>query len=1221
MLRRSLIGIVLCLLGACAVASPAAAAEAPAWRVTVTPNPTHLLPGSPDDAVQQVDVNATGGTFTLEYESPQRAEGEGTTSTTAAIPDNAAAAQVEAALDAALGSGAVTVTGAGAGETAPYTVTFSGSQYSDIPQLPLVAAGAGMAVKRVTVGAYEPELLVEATNVGGPTNGSTITLEDTLPPGVSVTEVRYGTDIDLFGGASLGPGEPLSCSNTTSTVTCSWADGPLGPPVMIPGDVLYAAVKVHVASDAASPAVNQAKVSGGGSQELSSSQSLTVSGTPAGFEIVSTATFAAMSGSQAGGHPSVTSSFALGLSERGRLSGKLRAARFDLPRGLVAQAAGMPRCTIAKVAEESEKFEPCPSDTMVGTAIVTLLVVESDGTELFPEVVPVFNIVPNPGEPVAFGFEPAAGVIIRLDSSVLSNGSYAASVGAEGISELAGVAATQITIWGVPDEYNGAGPDRTIDTLFYGQPMFGGRLPNAAPVPLITGPQQCASPLSATFEASSWEERNTFVKSQPLSMGTQTGCELLRFEPKFTMAPDTLTAGEPAGYDFNLDVPQHNEVGNPATPNVKDVSLTLPEGTVVNPSAAWGLQACSEEQFYGPGHPSEAPAGVAKCPTASEVGTVKIKTPALEEALEGTVFLAAPKCKPCTAQQAEDGEMVRLYVQAVSEGEAGIVVKIEGHGDINRQTGQITTTFENNPQLPFSEFNLKLTGGERAVLANPRTCGPVDSSLHMTPWDEALPEASLTSLFEVNQGCFGAQFKPSFTAGMPNIQAGEHGEFTLAFGREDHDQMLKQITLHMPLGLLGTLTGVELCKQAQANTGTCGQNSLIGESQVLTGPGANPFLVEGGKVYLTEGYGGSQFGLSIVVPAVAGPYTLGGLNGEGQEVDDGTVVVRTQLFIDPQTAQITAVSGTLPSVLDGIPLQLKAVNVKLNRPGFMFNPTSCEKMAITGTVASVEGMSANVSSPFQVTNCADLAFKPQFSVSTSGKTSRANGASLHVKLAYPNAPFGTQANIAKVKVDLPTQLPSRLTTLQKACPDSVFTSNPAGCGAESRIGTASATTPILPVALSGPVYFVSHGGAKFPELIVVLSGYGVTVQLHSETFINKAGITSSTFRAIPDVPVNTFELTLPQGKFSALAANGNLCAVTSSVLVKRKVKVRSKGHTRTVTRKVRKTVAGSLVMPTAFTAQNGAVIHQNTPVEATGCGKSKAKKAGASRHGKLRKSK
>ncbi len=250
----------------------------------------------------------------------------------------------------------------------------------------------------------------------------------------------------------------------------------------------------------------------------------------------------------------------------------------------------------------------------------------------------------------------------------------------------------------------------------------------------------------------------------------------------------------------------------------------------------------------------------------------------------------------------------------------------------------------------------------------------------------------------------------------------------------------------------------------------------------------------------------------------------------------------------------------------------------------MFNPTNCNPMSFSGTAwgtpppgAGGPGASAPISSHFQVGSCRSLEFKPGFTVSTSGKTSRTNGANLSVKLAYPKAPQGTQANIAKVKVDLPKQLPSRLTTLQKACTEQAFAANPASCPAASIVGHARAITPLLPVPLEGPAYFVSHGGAKFPELIIVLQGYGVTLDLHGETYINKEGITSSTFATVPDAPVGSFELTLPNGKYSALAANGNLCTT-------------------------------KLAMPTAFTAQNGAVIHESTPIAVTGCPKHKAKK-------------
>jgi hypothetical protein len=348
---------------------------------------------------------------------------------------------------------------------------------------------------------------------------------------------------------------------------------------------------------------------------------------------------------------------------------------------------------------------------------------------------------------------------------------------------------------------------------------------------------------------------------------------------------------------------------------------------------------------------------------------------------------------------------------------------------------------------------------------------------------------------------------------------------------------------------------------------------LIGHVNVLTGPGANPFLVTGGQVFLTEGYKGAPYGLSIVVPAVAGPYTLSGTTGHG------TVVVRAKIQVNPIDAHLTVTSDALPSMLDGIPLQLQVVNAVIDKPGFTFNPTSCSKMAIAAHLTSTEGLSADRSSPFQVTNCANLKFTPKFSVSTTGKTSKANGAGLNVKLAYPAGSMGSQANIGRVKVELPKQLPSRLTTLQKACLAATFEANPASCPSQSIVGHAKVVTPILPVPLEGPAYFVSHGGEEFPQLIIVLQGYGTTVHLVGSTFISKAGITSSTFKQVPDVPVGTFELTLPQGKFSALAANGNLCTTKK------------------------------LAMPTSFVAQNGVVINTRTPIVPTGCSKhAKAKK-------------
>ncbi|HEY1687514.1 MAG TPA: hypothetical protein VGF95_01485 [Solirubrobacteraceae bacterium] len=1171
--RAALLAILACATMA-ALAGAAQAAESARWAVTAVPSPTNLRPESPRSDTERLTVDATGGTFTIAvFRGNQEAQ-------TTPLPYNATAAQVETALNEAevvpeVAGATMAVTG-GPGGSAPYMLTWEGGLTDTslareevrlkVLSSELTGGSHTASLETINTGVSAAELTVRVVNVGDAASGGPVTVTDILPTGLTATAVRaedaYKDYEGFFGG--------MECQ-TSPVLECTY-NGTVDP-----GDSFIMTITLQVDGGLPASVENEVQVTGGGLPQANAVTPLPVSETPAPFGVAPHSVVAALSSAQAGAHANVTTSFEFATKETNVMSESPKDVHFDLPPGIVGNTVGMPRCTMTAVLKETQNAAACPADTMVGMA--TIVVGLGGAAGQF--VVPVYNIAPAPGEPAAFGID-AVVVPVRLDTTVLGNGNDAVQVNVPDIDEGAHVYGSSITMWGVPADHSGPGPDTSIYNLFTGG-SFGGSS-GTTRVPLLTNGQQCTEPLSAGLEADSWTRPGSFVASEAVSLGELTGCDLLRLTSSFSMLPDTLEAGVPAGFDFDLSVPQNNAVNGLATPNVKAVSLKLPEGVVVNPSAAWGLKACSNAQFYGPRHPAQEPASPAECPREAQVGTVWIKTPALEEALEGKVYLAEPACDgPCTPEDAEDGKMIRLFVQAVSEGEGGIVIKLEGRGHIDQKTGQITTDFEENPQLPFSEFKLKLAGGPRAVLANPRSCGPVTSSMDLTPWSTpSTPDSTSSSTFEINEKCFGPQFAPSFKAGMPNIQAGAHGEFTLAFGREDHDEFLGGVSVKMPEGLLGSLVGIPLCGEAQANAGTCSAASELGTVEALTGPGANPFLVSGGHVYLTEGYGGSQFGLSIVVPAVAGPYTLGGVEGKGQPADSGTVVVRSQIFVDRHTAQLTVTSGQLPSMLDGIPLQLKAVNVRIDRPGFMFNPTSCEKKQLVGTLSSIEGMSASVSSSFQVTNCAALSFKPKLTAATKAKHSRKNGAQLQVNVTSSEG----QADIAKVRVELPKKLPSRLSTLQQACTASQFDASPASCPAASIVGSATVSTPVLPVPLSGPAYFVSHGGAKFPELILVLQGYGVTVELNGETFISKAGITSSTFKTVPDVPFDSFKLTLPQGPHSALAGNGNLCNTTLS-------------------------------MPTTITGQNGAVLTQQIKVKVGGCTAARKKTKKAAKKGKV----
>ncbi|MCL2770642.1 MAG: hypothetical protein FWD42_11140, partial [Solirubrobacterales bacterium] len=857
-----------------------------------------------------------------------------------------------------------------------------------------------------------------------------------------------------------------------------------------------------------------------------------ISSTPAPYGPTPGSVVAGLSSNQAGAHASLTTAFTLNSDERGQASSTAKDIRFDLPPGLVGNTTRLPQCTMESVLQQlthSGGEDPCPTQSMVGIATMYLGLFPGSGP--WGVTTPIYAIKPAPGEPVAFGFD-AFALPVRLDTSVLSGGDYGVRVTAPNLSEATNDISTSITIWGVPADHNGPPANPAVHrTVLYGYP-FGGPDPKEQRLPLLTNPQVCASPMQTAMSTDSWVKPGVFDE-EATSMPPLVGCELLTMQPSFSMLPDTLEAGQPAGYRLKLVVPQNQAANSLGTPTVESVRLALPLGTVVAPGSAAGLESCSEAEFT---LHSRAPAD---CPRGSQIGEVEIETLNLTETLYGQVYLASPLCDPCTPDDTQDGRMIRLYVQAVSAGdshESHVLIKLYGEGSINQQTGQITTTFAGNPPLPFDNFELKMGGGPHATLANPRECGAATTSMDLTPWSSPFDEDSHpTSTFEIDENCFRPQFDPSAVADTTSVQAGGYSPFALAVARSDHDGFLAGLQLQLPPGLVGKIAGVPLCPEPQASRGECPAGSLIGHVQTLVGPGPHPLSVSGGSVYLTGPYRGAPFGLSIAVPANAGPFTLAGTNGEG------AVVVRAAIDIDPADAHLTITVDPLPTQLNGIPLQTKAIDVTIDRPEFMLNPTSCGKMHINTLLTSLEGAAVNAQTHFQVTNCTHLGFAPQFALSTSGRTSRRGGASLDARVSFPRSAIGRRANIESLRVQLPRQLVSRLSTLDQACLARTFDANPAACPAGSRIGAARALTPILPLPLAGPAYFVSHGGLKFPELIVELQGDGVSVELHGETFISGAGVTSTTFASVPDVPIESFELYLPQGAHSALAANGNLC--------------------------------------------------------------------------------
>ncbi len=569
-----------------------------------------------------------------------------------------------------------------------------------------------------------------------------------------------------------------------------------------------------------------------------------------------------------------------------------------------------------------------------------------------------------------------------------------------------------------------------------------------------------------------------------------------------------------------------------------------------------------------------------ECPNASKLGTAEVTTPLLDHPLPGTVYLAAQQENPFHS-------LLAMYL-VVDDPATGVIVKLAGHIELGEPgvenglaPGQIRTSFSENPELPVESVKLDLWGGPRGPLATPAACGEYATTAALTPWssDRPLETEPFTaespqfdepsSKFTISQGCGPQAFAPSFTAGTSDLQAAAFTPFNVTFSRQDTEQSLSGVSVTAPPGLSGVLRSVVQCPEPQASKGECGPESLVGETSASVGVGPDPYWVTGGKVYLTGPYNNGPFGLSIVIPTTAGPFTLTGNGGYGREI------IRASIRINPSTAQVTTVSDPLPTMIQGVPTDIRTVNVSINRPGFLFNPTSCSQLEATGTITSTQNTAANVSTPFEAANCANLPFAPKLTASVAAHASKADGTTFDVRLE--SAGIG-QANIHKVDLQLPEALPSRLTTLQKACLAAVFESNPASCSPESIIGKATIHTPLLNSALSGPAYLVSHGGAAFPDVEFVLQGEGVTLILDGKTDI-KHGITYSKFETAPDAPFTTFETELPAGPHSILTAYSkstpyDLCGA-------------------------------NLQMPTEITGQNGAVIRQTTAISVTGCPKAK----------------
>jgi hypothetical protein len=866
---------------------------------------------------------------------------------------------------------------------------------------------------------------------------------------------------------------------------------------------------------------------------------------------------------------------------------------FELPPGLLGDPQAVPPCPDIDFSTiGNNDVNACPADTAIGVAQVTLnLPIDVNG--VFTETVPVFNLVPAPGEPARFGLEDDK-VPIILDTAVRTDGDYGVNVSVRNITQAAQLLDSVVTLWGEPGSpsHDGSrGWPCLRDTEVDGETCSSSTEPTSTP--FLTLPTSCLGRLATQAQAQAWsgaqsEASYVFENALAEPLTSLADCNEVPFDPAIGVQPveehegqaagaNVQSTNSPAGLDVNVSLPAEEHGSGDSA--VRSTTVRLPEGLQLSPSAANGVEACSEAQigYEGPGgsedpflpdtsgvsEPLRFSPGPAACPEASKVGLVSIKSPDLSHELEGAVYLAEQNSNPF-------GSLFALYLVA-EDPALGIRVKLAGQVSLNEETGQITSTFSETPQVPFETLHLRFFEGARASLSTPPLCGSYSTLASFTPWSSSAPltrEAAfqITSAAE-GEPCADPQaFSPVMKAGSSSPQAGAFTSFSLTLADPDADQRLRGLSVHLPVGIAAILASVTPCPEPQAGEADCGPESLIGQSLASAGYGPEPYELPG-RVYLTGPYEGAPFGIEDVTPAVAGPFDL------------GSVTVRSKIEVHPHTAAVTITTDPIPLLVKGVPAQIKQLQVTVDRPDFQFNPTSCGPLQVTATVTGDRGATSTSTYPYDTHNCTSLPFDPGVSATTAGKTSKADGASLGLTFRSK----GGEAHVAKTILTIPATLPARLTTIQKACVAATFEANPAACPEGSVIGTATVHTPVLKNPVVGPIYLVSHGNAAWPDAELVLQGEGITVILDGQTAIKK-GVTTSSFLSVPDVPFTTVEASLPEGPHSALTTDLPL-----------------KDHYSLCGQKP--------TIPTALTGQNGSALTDTVKVSVQGCHAVKARKA------------
>ena len=986
-----------------------------------------------------------------------------------------------------------------------------------------------------------------------------ITITDTLPEGLAVKSVDLQAPRGARGGTiSIAPGAcETKVAGAQSTVICKVTDAldpEKEPAKLFPDDELRLAVHVIVPPTAAGTLSNLVEVKGGGAprEAFAESQNLASSDpVEAGFQgFDSELTLPnGEAATDAASHPyEFTSTFAINTEPAPPGSGfplqpargNLKEIEVPLPPGLLANPTAIDRCSAqafnaihSDFAENSNIYpNACPPASVVGVFSIR----QFEGAGGFQKI-PIYNLEPPRGMPAQLGFE-LVGLPIYIDAKVRSDGDYGVTGLVHNIPEAKRVTAARATFWGVP-------ADSSHDQLrgACAEGLSGPCLAEETAKPFLRLPSSCGQAMPFSMSFLTWAQPPTGAGTGA-QLPAPLDCAAPDFSPTIAALPTTNVADSPSGLDFDLHLPQRaNEVdvNGRAEADLKDASVTLPKGLLVNPAAASGLVACSSQQIglltalgQLPPHFSEAPAS---CPDAAKVGSVEVDTPLLDHALKGSVYLAKQGDNPFKS-------LLAIYID-LEDPQSGILAKLAGEVTPDPHTGQLTTTVTANPQVPFEDFRFKFFEGARASLRTPASCGTHTTTTALVPWSS--PErasAAPSSSFPISAGpagpCPSGALAAKLSAGLANPTAATYSPFSLRLTRPDASAEFAGLSASTPQGLSAKLAGVPYCPQSAIDQATsrsapgqgaqelaspsCPAASKVGTATAGAGAGPTPFFTSG-NLYLAGPYKGAPFSLVAVIPAVAGPFDL------------GVVVNRIAAYVDPETAQAKTVADPLPTILAGIPLDVRDLRANLDRPGFALAPTSCEPKSVSATVLGLTGQSATLSDRFQVGGCDALRFKPGLSLKLNGGTRRGSHPAFKAIVTYPK---GAYANVARASVALPHSEFLDQAHIRTICTRVQFAAS--ACPKAAIYGKARATTPLLDQPLEGPVYLRSSSN-PLPDVVVALHGQIEAVVVGRVD--SKHGGIRTTFESVPDAPISKFVLQMQGGKKGLLVNSRNICNYTN----------------------------------------------------------------------------